>query len=242
MCRESISIYLSFLLSFKLSFFQMSILSDYLRNNLHTVLRDELINILLDPSIEKRIQLVRALVPVVVATPVVETPIVSLPPTAPVTESPNYSLPKSKKTPSQFILHADHLGSAAIKEKFRICTDRKLSDMKALVVPEGSDDGYVKIMDEPEIKKILFPQFKANAKTQINPENYNTMFVFKHANDERTTYKGAFMNKTTDEIVLLTAQNTKPDSKHTDSQQSSWYVYNSEMIAPACFWKSFRCF
>jgi hypothetical protein len=225
----------------------MSILSEYLRNNLNTVLRDELINILLDPSIEKRIQLVRSLVPLVVATPVVESsvveiPVVSLPIAAPVTISPNYSLPKSKKTPSQFILHADHLGSAAIKEKFRICTDRKLSDMKALVVPEGSDDGYVKIMDEPEIKKILFPQFKANAKTLMNPDDYNTMFVFKHSNDERTTYKGAFMHKTTNEIVLLTAQNTKPDSKHTDSQQSSWYVYNSEMIAPACFWKSFRCF
>lgn len=159
--------------------------------------------------------------------------------------APRYTLNRSDKSPMEFILRADHLGKAAIKEKLCISTDRKLTDMKALAVPAGPDCGYVR--QEPteaaRIKPVLFPVFKTKtSKTKLDPTNYDPLFVFCATSGDIVTYKGAFAHKITGDIVLLTADNVKPTSarKKADSSIGGWYVYKVEMVAPACFWNTFK--
>jgi hypothetical protein len=165
-------------------------------------------------------------------------------PAAPAAAAARYTLNRSEAVPTEFLLHAAHLGKAAIKEKLCISADRKLADMKAIMVPTGSDGGFARIAaDEAEhIKPILFPVFKSKAaKTKLNPADYNVLFIFRATSAFNICYKGAFAHKVTGDIVMLTAARVEPTHyKHTSSRIGGWFVCSSEMAAPPCFWNAFK--
>jgi len=148
---------------------------------------------------------------------------------------PKYSL---RPSDTEFRIHADYLGNDFISEAMNITWNRKISELKNLVVGCTSNDGWIQVHTSEPTKECFFPKLKTvGAKNNKNPNDYNVLFVIRKDHERGVTYKAALQHKDTNEIVLLTSGNFKWTIKRFDSKLTGWYVCNTDMIAPAYFWQ-----
>ncbi len=146
-----------------------------------------------------------------------------------------YTLIPSASAPHEWVIRVD------ISKKNNIPWDLELEfGLREMVLPAVDNlcNGWTPAPHSPETFHKLMPSIKSNPR---DFRDYRGLFAFqKTKEDGRTHIKGALQHRLTGKVVLLTAVNGEPTTKHLPSQVDGWYVYNAFMIAPMCFWTAFK--
>jgi hypothetical protein len=108
-----------------------------------------------------------------------------------------------------------------------------IESIRGIIIPDGENTRNFNLCSHDNVVKLI-------PKTQLK-KKWSPLLIMKRTQEDGVIYyKGAFLNKETNTVSLLTSTNDCELSRPLETNCPEYFVGHYRMSAPLCFWRELK--